>query len=125
MVQGRQQRRASVAAASGSRQRRKRAPRGFLRVARYAAHTSHGKNSEPSATFVSSENPHNNPYRHQSRRFSDSVTRSVAHSSRAASKAEREVSQIHSNGNIMAAGSRAQNHDAKAPVDNPPNRLPV
>src|SRR5260370_36395406 len=62
---------------------------------------------------------------HESRRRSESANSNVAHKSVAASSAERDVSQIHSKGIMIAPGKRAQSHAATAPTPRLATRLPT
>src|SRR5208282_3605879 len=79
----------------------------------------------PSAGFVIKAKPHNTPYTAQSSHRSDSASSKVAHKIKAARSADKDVSQIHSNGIIIALGKTAQSHAAPAATPNPPTRLPA
>src|SRR4029077_103568 len=80
--------------------------------------------SAPSAGFVISAKPHNNPYTHQSRNRSDSASSSVAHKTVAAKSADREVSQIHSNGIKTPFGKSAHSHAPPLATPSPLMRFP-
>src|SRR5580704_13093402 len=90
-----------------------------------AAHPSKNGSSKPSAGFVINARPHKTPYTTQSNHFSDSASSKVSHKIKAASNAESDVSQIHSNGIITALGKTAQSHAAPAATPNPAIRLPT
>src|ERR1700719_5014306 len=81
--------------------------------------------SVPSAGLLISANPHNNPYAHQLSARSDSATANVAHKIVAARSADREVSQIHSKGIMIAFGKSAHSHAAKLATPKPPIRFPA
>src|ERR1700681_2771013 len=87
------------------------------------SHPSKNGRNTPSAGFAISANPHNIPYEYQCRTRSDSASASVAHKIVAARSADSEVSQIHSNGIMMALGKSAHSHAAKLANPTPPTRF--
>src|SRR5437868_10961027 len=81
-------------------------PASTLRI-RYAAQHRRKGSSEVNDGFVISVKPQSRPYAHQSRERRVCGSSSVAQRSAAASRAEKDVSQIHSKGIMTAAGKMA------------------
>src|SRR5437868_9479259 len=99
-------------------------PASTLRT-RYAAQAKRKGSSEASEGFVISVKPQRSPYLHQSRERRACGSSSVAQRSAAASRAERDVSQIHSKGIITAAGKMAQRNAPSRPAVELATRLPA
>src|SRR5580704_993744 len=92
---------------------------------RNSAHPSKNGRSTPRAGFVINARPHKTPYTPQSSHPSDSASSKVAHKIIAASSADSEVSQIHSNGIITPLGNPAHSHAAPAATPGPPILFPT
>src|SRR5271168_2456198 len=120
MVHGTQHKMITPAAKANRFDRKLLSPR-----PRNAAHPNKNGSSAPTAGFVISAKPHNTPYTPQSSHRSDSLNSKVAHKIKAASSADSDVSQIHSNGIITALGKTAHSHAAPAATPNPPIRFPA